>query len=281
MLTGQGGRAVLKVAYVTYDGPDDDRAVLLDAWARAGIDGRAVRWDDPAVRWERFDAAVVRSTWNYVHRRDEFVAWAYKAEGATRLLNPAGLLDLNSDKSYLRDLGVPTVPTTWVRPGEPVELPELAEYVVKPSVSAGARDTVRTAVRSAAEEHARSLTAAGRVAMVQPYLAMVEAEGETSLVYFGGEFSHARRRNAMLAPAAPQGRHLGTSAREPAADQLALAARVLATLAVPPLYARVDLVRLPDGTPAVIELELVEPYLYLADSPGAADRLTAALLGLL
>ncbi|GAA1279459.1 hypothetical protein GCM10009677_37430 [Sphaerisporangium rubeum] len=272
---------MLKVAYVTYDGPDDDRPVLLEAWSRAGIDGRAVRWDDPAVAWERFDAAVVRSTWDYVYRRDAFVAWAREAESVTRLLNPAALLDRNSDKSYLRDLGVPTVPTAWIGPGEPVELPDHAEYVVKPSVSAGARDTIRTAGRDTAARHVRLLNAAGRVAMVQPYLPMVEAEGEISLVYFGGEFSHARRRTPMLTPVAPEGRHLGTSPRDPDADQLALAARVLATVARPPLYARVDLVRLPDGAPAVIELELVEPYLYLAHAPGSADRLTAALLRLL
>ncbi|MFC6084416.1 ATP-grasp domain-containing protein [Sphaerisporangium aureirubrum] len=272
---------MLKVAYVTYDGPDPDRELVLADWARAGIDGRAVRWDDPAVRWERHDAAVVRSTWNYVHRRDEFVAWAYKVEGVTRLLNPAAMLDFNSDKSYLRGLGVPTVPTHWIRPGDPLELPDLAEYVVKPSVSAGARDTIRTADRAAAGEHVRRLVAGGRVAMVQPYLGMVEDEGETSLIYFGGALSHARRRNAMLAPDLPAGTHLGTLAREPGDDQLDLAARVLATLPETPLYARVDLVRLADGAPAVIELELVEPHLYLSDTPGAAGRLTAALLGLL
>ncbi|MFC4529645.1 ATP-grasp domain-containing protein [Sphaerisporangium dianthi] len=270
----------MKFAYVTYDGPDDDREVLLAAWERAGAEGAAVRWNDPAADWESFDAAVVRSPWDYILHRDAFVEWAYKVESGTRLLNPASVLERNTDKTYLRDLGVPTVPTHWIHPGEQVTLPVHAEYVVKPAVSAGARDTIRTADRAAAETHARNLTTAGRVAMVQPYLDMVETEGETSLVYIGGRFSHARRRAAMLADAVPAD-HRSIPGRDPEPDQFALAERVLAEVEADLLYARVDLVRLPDGTPALIELELTEPYLFLSTTPGAADRLTEALLALL
>ncbi|WP_248960373.1 ATP-grasp domain-containing protein [Sphaerisporangium perillae] len=276
----------MKIAYVTYDGPDDDREVLLAAWERAGIEGAAVRWDDPAADWAAFDAAVVRSTWNYVDRRQDFVDWAHRTASATRLLNPAEVLERNTDKTYLRELarlGIPTVPTHWVGPEDPIDLPAWEDYVVKPNVSAGARDTIRTADVAEAELHAKNLVAKGKVAMVQPYLDMVEGEGETSLLYFGGRFSHSLRRVPMLANGtrSPRAGHIGVDLRDPAPDQFALAERVLAAVPEPILYGRVDLVRLADGTPALIELELTEPYLYLTDAPAAADRFTTALRDLL
>ncbi|MEV7965043.1 hypothetical protein AB0O34_03555 [Sphaerisporangium sp. NPDC088356] len=276
----------MNIAYVTYDGPDDDREVLLATWKQAGIDGSAVRWDDPDADWAAFDAAVVRSTWNYVDRRQEFVDWAYKVESATRLLNPAAVLERNTDKTYLRDfqqLGIPIVPTHWVSTDDAADLPAWEDYVVKPAVSAGARDTIRTADVAEAKAHAERVVAGGKVAMVQPYLDMVESEGETSLLFFGGKLSHAVRRDAMLANGtnAPRANHVGADLRDPAPDQLQLAERVLGAIPEKLLYARVDLVRLPDGTPALIELELTEPYFYLASAPGASDRFTAALRDLL
>ncbi|MEU8269323.1 hypothetical protein AB0B89_19445 [Sphaerisporangium sp. NPDC049002] len=276
----------MKIAYVTYDGPDDDREVLLAAWKQAGVDGAAVRWDDPDADWAAFDAAVVRSTWNYIDRRQEFVDWAHKTESATRLLNPAAVLERNTDKTYLRDLerlGIPIVPTHWVGADDEADLPAWDDYVVKPAVSAGARDTIRTAGVDEAAAHAGRIVAGGKVAMVQPYLDMVESEGETSLIFFGGRFSHAIRRNAMLANGteAPRANHVGADLRDPAPDQLDLAGRVLGSIPEDILYARVDLVRLPDGSPALIELELTEPYFYLAYAPGAATRFTTALRALL
>lgn len=276
------GWSVVKIAYVTYDGPDDDRDVMLAHWRESGVDGTAVRWDDPGAAWDAFDAAVVRSTWDYVERRGEFLAWARRASAVTRLLNPASVIERNTDKTYLRDLaavGVPTVPTSWVGPGYEPRLPSFEEYVVKPAVSAGARDTVRTSVASEAARHAGRIAAKGGTAMVQPYLRMVEEEGELSLLYFGGRFSHAVRRPAMLArdDGRPRANHVGAELRAPAPDQVALAEKVLGEIAEPLLYARVDLVRLPDGTPALIELELTEPYLYLSGAPGAVGRFTDAL----
>jgi glutathione synthase/RimK-type ligase-like ATP-grasp enzyme len=276
----------VKIAYVTYDGPDDDRDVVLAYWQGAGIEGAAVRWDDPSADWGSFDAAVVRSTWNYVDRRQEFVDWAYTTAGVTRLLNPASVLERNTDKTYLRDLaalGIPTVPTHWIGPGDEANLPSWEEYVVKPTVSAGARDTIRTSDPAEAGRHAEMIVAKGRVAMVQPYLHMVEDEGELSLLYFGGRFSHAVRRDAMLAAGTrpPRANHIGADLRDPTPDQTAIAEKVLGEIPESLLYARVDLVRLPDGTPALMELELTEPYFYLAFAPGSPERLTEALRDLL
>jgi hypothetical protein len=272
----------MRVAYVTTANPigehDDEREIALAAWLGAGIEGTPVVWDDPRVDWSSFDAAVVRSTWDYIERRDEFVAWAHRVGAATRLFNPASVLEWNTDKTYLRDLGVPTVPIHWATPG--VDLPDWPEYVVKPAISAGARDTVRTADRAAAEAHAARLLGAGRAAMVQPYIESVEHEGELSLVYFGGQFSHAVRRHPMLSGTDPAAADRVTL-RDPDDDQFALAEGVLGKVSADLLYARVDLVRMPDGEPVLMEVELTEPYLYLRyelDAPDLFARVLADLL---
>ncbi|GII55164.1 ATP-grasp domain-containing protein [Planotetraspora thailandica] len=264
----------MKVAYVTCGDPivrfDDEREAVLAAWLGAGIEGSTAAWDDPAVDWASFDAAVVRSTWNYIERRDDFVAWAHATERVTRLFNPASVLEWNTDKSYMRDLGVPTVPTYWAEPGATVEPPEWAEYVVKPTISAGARDTVRTADRDAARAHADRLLAEGRAVMVQPYVEAVEREGELSLLYFGGEFSHAVRRHPMLTGVAISEDNKARL-RDPDADQFDLAELVLSKIKEELLYVRVDLVRLPGGEPVLMELEAAEPYLFLGYELDAPD----------
>ncbi|MFF5243615.1 RimK family alpha-L-glutamate ligase [Streptosporangium sp. NPDC000095] len=268
-------------AYVTFTDPDkidDEKGIAVAAWADQGITGHIVRWDDPEVDWAAFDAVVVRTAWDYVTRRAEFLDWARHVESVTRLFNPAAVLERNTDKVYLKDLKAPIIPTSWVAPGEAADLPHLDEYVVKPSISAGARDTIRTTDRALAEEHAAKLAANGRTAMIQPYLDMVEGEGETSLLYFGGRFSHAVRRSPMLTENATrpgQGDGHG-ELRTPDPDQFALAEQVLGEFPEL-LYARVDLVRLADGSPALIEIELAEPYLFLCYAPDAAANLATAL----
>ncbi|MFI6790218.1 RimK family alpha-L-glutamate ligase [Nonomuraea sp. NPDC050383] len=267
-------------AYVTFDdkdGHDDERDIVLAAWREEGIDGRAERWDDPAADWAAYDAVVVRSVWDYVGRRDEFLDWARRVESHSRLLNPASVLAGNTDKTYLRDLGLPVVPTHWSSEG----LPEWDEYVVKPAISSGARDTIRTTGRAEAVAHAAWLEASGRTPMVQPYLDMVETEGETSLLYFNRRFSHAVRRTPMLSPGKSGADHVRAQLRAPAPDQVELAEKVLAIIPQALLYARIDLVRLPDGTPVVIELELTEPYLFLRYEPRAPRNLARALRELL
>ncbi|WP_043911042.1 ATP-grasp domain-containing protein [Kitasatospora griseola] len=270
-----------RVAYATCRGIEDvEMLPVLAAFARAGVRAEAVLWDDPAVDWSGFDLVLIRSVWDYIVQRDAFLAWARRTAALTRVANPVPVLEQNTDKTYLRDLaeaGVPIVPTVWVAPGEELSGADWPELVVKPTVSSGARDTVRTTDRAEALAQVAALTAAGRTAMVQPYLPMVEDEGETSLLYLGGGFSHAVRRGPML------GGGFADVAREPADDQLALAEQVLA--AVPEraelLYARVDLVRLPDGSPVLIELELTEPRLFLDLRPDGPEALAAAALRLL
>lgn len=273
-------------------GRDDDEPLLVAALAARGVTARAADWADPAVDWSA-DLVLVRSTWDYARRRAEFLAWAERVEQVATLLNPAAVLTWNTEKTYLRDLaaaGVPVVPTGWVGPGDDAVAAVAAwpgDVVVKPAVSAGARDTARFAPadRDAAVAHVRALVDGGRTAMVQPYLERLDGEGETGLVHLDGAYSHAFGKGALLA-AGPLGEGLFAeetiTAREATDEQRALGDRVVAWAADrsggPLLYARVDLVPGADGSPQVIELELTEPSLNLAVADGAADRFADAVV---
>ena len=268
---------------------DDDLPPLGAALARRGIAHDVVDWDDASIAWAGYDLAVVRSVWDYVHRREEFLDWAGRAAALTALRNPPAILRWSSDKRYLDDLaraGVPVVPTAFAAPREAMAWPEAEEVVVKPAVSAGSIDTERypEPSRDAAAAHVARLHAAGRTAMAQPYMSAVDGAGETAVVHLGGALSHAVRKGPMLVP----GREvvgdlflkedIAPAAATP--EEVAVAEAALA--AVPGgagdlLYARVDLVPGPDGAPLVIELELLEPSLFLAHVAGAADRLAAAV----
>ncbi|MGK5518852.1 ATP-grasp domain-containing protein [Micromonospora sp. URMC 107] len=293
----QSTRGKPRVAFVTCaELPDldpDDR-LLLDPLARRGVSAEALDWADPTADWPAYDLAVLRSPWDYALRRDEFVAWASRVPA---LANPADVVRWNTDKRYLAELsaaGVPTVPTSWVAPGEGWRPPARGEYVVKPAVSAGSRDTGRYDLadprhRELAVAHVRRLADAGRLAMVQPYLDAVDAAGETALLFLAGPdgptFSHAIRKGPMLT-----GPDVGVdglyrpeeiTTRTATPEQLAVAERALAAVPGGPgrlLYARVDLIPGPDGAPLLVELELTEPSLFLAHADGAADRLADAIL---
>jgi glutathione synthase/RimK-type ligase-like ATP-grasp enzyme len=287
VLRQPGGAAVsARVALVTCaELPElgEDEPLLLHALRDRGVDAQPEVWDDAAVDWAGYDLVVVRSAWDYSSRRDEFVAWA---RTVPRLLNPADVIEWNTDKRYLRS--VPrAVSTTFVEPGDRWD-PPAGEYVVKPAVSAGSRDTARysPAEESLSREHVAALQAAGRTVMVQPYLGAVDTHGETALLFFDGEYSHAIRKGQMLQPGhAPTGDVIyleeQISAREPDLAERAAADEVLASLPWPReqlLYARVDLIPDADGSPRLVELELVEPSLFLSYSPGAGQRLAERVL---
>jgi glutathione synthase/RimK-type ligase-like ATP-grasp enzyme len=267
---------------------DEDGPVLLAACAAAGLDADWRVWDDAAVDWSSYDLVVIRSTWDYVPRRDDFAAWA---ASVPRLANPADVVDWNTEKVYLRDLagaGVPVVPTRWLEPGDAVpDLVAGGEVVVKPAVSAGAKDTARYGAADArrAAEHAARLLADGRRVMVQPYLAAVDEVGETAVMHVGGAYSHSIRKGALLR-AGDGGEVEGLyrpeeiTVRQPSAAERDLAEQALAHVpggAERLLYARVDLLPGPDGDPVVIEVELTEPSLFLGAVPAAADTLAAAI----
>jgi hypothetical protein len=284
-------RVALVTCAIFPDLYDDDHP-LRDALSERGVIVEAPRWDDPEVDWSRFALTVIRSPWDYVGRHDEFVAWA---QNVPRLANPADIVAWNTDKRYLAELaaaGIPIIPTDFIGPGETWTAPAEGEWVVKPTISAGSQDTGRYALpaqRELAEAHVLRLTGAGRTAMVQPYLTAVDTAGETAVLNTPdatGEltFSHGIRKGPMLT-----GPDEGTiepgsediSPRTPSPAELDLARRVLAEIpggAKRLLYARVDLIPGPDGSPRLIELELTEPSLFLRSAPGSAARLADAIL---
>ncbi|HSI97026.1 MAG TPA: hypothetical protein VK926_01580 [Gaiellaceae bacterium] len=273
----------------------DDRLLIAALETRA-VQAEHVVWDDDGARWDGFDLVVIRSTWDYPHKRAAFLDWADSLDG--RLRNSPSVVRWNSDKHYLADLaaiGLPVVPTDFVGPGDAIPAFE-GEVVVKPAISAGARDTGRFGPKTHDSARARvaRLQAEGRVAMVQPYLRSVDSRGETMLAFIAGRFSHALRKRAVLRPdeeAPVRADALGAAEAmyeadlvEPAeatAAELEAANAVVAYLAElfgdVPLYARVDMVDDVRGEPLLLELEAVEPSLYLGFSPGAADRLADAI----
>jgi glutathione synthase/RimK-type ligase-like ATP-grasp enzyme len=267
---------------------DDDERRLIPALKEAGVVAEPRVWDDPLVRWDEFRLVVIRSTWDYAERRDAFLTWCSRVP---QVLNSLAVLTWNTDKTYLRELagaGIPTVPTTWVGIGSgarSVLLPE-GEIVVKPSVSSGSQSTSRYGDHdhAAARAHVQRLLSADSAVMVQPYIASVDAVGETGLIYIDGTFSHAVRKGALLRTPGTATDQLWAlediSQRAPDADELAVAEATLDALPWPRaalLYARVDLVRDPDGAPLLLELELAEPSLFLGFGSGAAARLAAAI----
>jgi len=264
-----------------------DDELLQQALEERGCEAREVIWDEPGIEWRHFDLCLVRSTWDYHERHAEYLAWAGRVEVESRLLNPAELLIWNSDKRYLRELGergLRTIPTVWVGRDSPLGLEQILagvgweEAVVKPVVDLGARNLQRvragkgsTALESILEHHD---------AMVQPFLASVEERGETSLIFIGGELSHTVRKRPAAGDFRVQSIWGGTvSPAEPTLAERDLAEAALAEFKETPLYARVDLVEGPTLDPCLIELELIEPNLYLCEHPPAVEALADAVLG--
>jgi glutathione synthase/RimK-type ligase-like ATP-grasp enzyme len=268
---------VRRLAFLTLE----DRAdfVIDDALAIAELETRQVRvdeipWTRGGIDWRTYDGVVIRTTWDYQRDVAGFFALLDEIERmAIPLANPASLVRWNAHKTYLADLagrGVPTVPTRRGRgmsPGELCELPAalgVGEIVLKPAVGANADDTYRvsaaTAVAALADIAARF---ADREWMAQPFLSTILDEGEVSTFHFNGRFSHAVIKRPKQGDFRVQEEHGGlVEPFSPDAETRRVADGVLAALGEPPLQARVDLVRLADGSLALMELEAIEPSLY-------------------
>lgn len=244
-----------------------------------------VPWNREGVAWEDYALVAIRSTWDWMYTPEAFLAVLQDiVDRGVRLENPLPLVRWNLEKSYLRDLaarGVPTVPTLYRDRLEPGTLDALLDElgtrraVIKPLVGANASWAVRIGERETAE--IEQLYAA-RALLAQPFVRAVVEEGEYSLFYFGGAPSHAIRKRPKAGDFRVQEEHGGSvELVVPTADLRAAADEVMAALDEPPLYARVDLVRGDAGEWWLMELELIEPTLYLRMDRDAPQRFARAL----
>jgi len=261
---------------------DPDAELLLDALIDVGIEGSMCVWDDPLIHWNDFELTVIRSTRDYTRDREGFLAWA---RGIERLLNPYPIIEYSTDKHYLSDLERRShriVPSTFCDVGEEPVFPN-SGFVVKPTVGAGSIDADKY-TRDDHEDalaHVRRLHASGRDAMVQPYVASIDDVGERALVFIDGNFSHSMTKGAMLNTDADDRDALfrrGQMSVSPAeADAVAFAEALLSEESFQGiLYARVDLVKMAEGW-AIMELEMVEPSLFLVYDNRAPHRLAEAI----
>ena len=282
------------IAFLTMhslDGFECDDELTLEPLRHCGIEVASIPWRE-TTEWQQFDAVVVRSPWDYQSRFQEFIEVLRTIDrSGTQLWNPLALMEWNLHKSYLFDLqsrGVPIVPT--IRGSDltadrlrslPAEL-GTPEIVMKPIVGAGAHRThrLRFPWTDVAEEAAVSDHAASEY-LAQPYLRAIADEGEYSLIYLEGQLSHAILKTPKPGDFRSQ-EEFGSRLAQitPDAQLQSHGDRVMAALPTPPLYGRVDLIR-HNGGFALMEVELVEPALYLRQALGAAERFAAALANML
>ena len=288
------GKDHFDVATRTSREPDDE--VLRRALLAQGIDVRVAVWNDQQIDWEqiaREALVVIRSCWDYHSDRDGFLGWAGRISEMTKLLNPLQVLRWNTHKRYLQALqqeGIPTIPTIWLPQGSSPVLSELLtergwlEAVIKPAVSTNAYASMlvdRASLDNGRAQAHLDRWMSEREMMIQPFLPDVTGIGEHSLVFIGGAYTHTFRKRAVLCGEADA---TGEQTVNASAEEVSLAQQILCDasrilgISSPSslLFARVDLV-CDAGIWRLMELELVEPRLRLADSPEATDRLVGAV----
>ncbi len=265
----------------------DDR-LLHDALQRLGLSTVRIDWSRSGVDWSRYRCAVFRTTWDYFDRFAEFTSWLHQIATQTELYNSASLVKWNMDKHYLADLaarGVPIVESRFIERGSTVNLSDVlaetgwTDAVIKPCVSGAARHTYRIGSATAAslDSLVQQLLVEESV-MLQPFQRDVTEHGEDSLMVINGKFTHAVRKMPKAGDFRVQDDHGGTaSPYTPRAAQIELAERAMAACRPTPAYGRVDLIQNNDGELAVMELELIEPELWLRYHPPAADEFAKAI----
>lgn len=267
---------------------DPESHLLVGALAQLGIEAELLPWDSP-IDWSAYRLVVVRSPWDYFRRLDAFLDWCREVDSCTRLVNSPRVIEWNSHKRYLTELadaGLPVVPTLHLPRGCVDARSRLADrpwqqVVIKPAVSISAIGALRTQADSPeADVHLARLLSDGDV-LVQPYVESIATAGEASLIFFGGIFSHAVRKTPKAGDYRVQDLYGGTVGAHRATNaEVDLGMRALAAAPAATAYARVDLVH-EAGRPLIMELELIEPELFLAastDAPLDYARTLASLL---
>jgi hypothetical protein len=258
---------------------------MMDA-LRAPFEARGygvedVAWDNPKADWSAYEAAIIGTTWDYWDRLEEFLTALERIEGQTRLFNGSALVHWNSRKTYLRELeakGARLIPTLWL--DDCSEAAAKAAFdtlgaddvVFKRQVGAGAKDQHRV-------KRGEPIPAMAHAMMAQPFLPMIQTEGELSFIFIEGNFCHALIKRAQPGDYRIQSTYGGREEKiDPSADDLTAAGEIIGTLDEPPLYGRVDMLRGADGGLLLMELEVIEPYLYPIEGPELGERLAAGVV---
>jgi glutathione synthase/RimK-type ligase-like ATP-grasp enzyme len=260
----------------------------VDALSAIGIDSQPAIWSDASIDWLAFDALVFRTPWDYFARLAEFRPWLdARIQSGVRMINAREIIEWNFDKAYLRELGaagVSVIPTVVVKRGENADVAALAraqgwnEIVIKPSISGSAYLTHRFRTEDAAKHRDDVLEILrDRDLLIQPFLPEIMSDGELSLLFFDGDFSHAIRKRAAKGEYRVQFDYGGTDENTDVKPEWIEGARacVVAAPALP-TYARVDGV-IHNGKFVLMELEIFEPLLYLARHPEAPARFARAI----
>lgn len=279
------------VAWVTYKALNDiapDDRIAAEAVHRRGVRVTPVVWDDPAAEWGAYDAIVIRSCWDYYYSPEKFVAWLDRLHPmGLRVFNPIAIVSWNYDKQYLRDLeqgGMTIAPTYWCERGTRPSIQHVLQErgwrkaVVKPTISGTSMSTWVVSLGDGANHDAELASLlAKRDMMIQEFMPEI-LDGEWSIVFFGGEFSHAAVKRAKAGDFRVQDEHGGRWAQEVCPPELVeQARRALARFEESLLYARVDgVVR--DGRFILMELEVIEPMLYFGTNERAAKMFASALI---
>ncbi|WP_017729765.1 ATP-grasp domain-containing protein [Nafulsella turpanensis] len=284
----------MDIAFVCYQGSgkfsliEEENTLLLEYLQARGLQVRKEIWDDPEVDWAAYDWVLLKAPWDYFDKYEAFLHWLNRLDQLeVPLLNPSAIVRWNSDKHYLKDIeaaGLPLIPFELLEKGEKVSLEKYFDHfateqlIVKPAVSGGAKNTFSFNRKEAEELSGRlNLLLEQEAFLVQPFISQIQEEGEWSLVFFNGQFSHCLLKRAKSGDFRVQHVHGGSVHPQTAPEALLeQAKRYIAAFARDCLYARVDGVQI-NGTFCLMELELIEPFLYLAGSPGSYENYYQAL----
>lgn len=284
-----------RIAYITYGGTlkyssannFNETTDLLPFLQNKGLDIAAEIWDDPNVNWEQYDIALLKTPWDYHEKYEEFKRWLDKIESlGIKLLNDLGTVRWNMDKHYLSDIanaGFDIIPSLFIHRGWTGDLQtwfeklDSDELIIKPCVSGGSRDTLALKSTQATVDRDRvhDLISRGDF-IVQPLMPQIR-EGEWSFIFFNGSYSHTVVKKPRSGDFRVQQIFGGSiETVSPDQEQIELAASYVSKFAQDTLYARVDGLMV-DGRFVLMELELIEPFLYLSYDAGAVDRYSDAL----
>lgn len=278
-----------KCVFLTMENPEDFviyDGLLIEPLAQKGWHVEEVPWNKK-VNWNTYQAVIIRSTWDYQNDAEGFLKVLEEIDkSAAQLENSLSLVKWNIDKIYLDDLkkrGVKIVPTIWMHKFNADIINKafsefaVQELIIKPRVSANADFTYRITKNNlpGLQSHLEAIFSE-RHCMLQPFMSNILNEGEFSLFYFGGSYSHAILKTPKTADFRVQEEHGGTlKSIFPDKRLLDAGSNVMEVIDPLPLYARVDFVRNNMGEYLLMELELIEPSLYFNMDRDSAQRFAA------